>query len=109
MIKVSVLYPHSENGHFDHDYYRDRHMPLAKSRFGDALLSYSIDRGLGDGTPGGAPAYHAMGHLFFDSVETFQNAFGPVADEILGDIPNYTDAAPVLQISDVVIDHIPRS
>ena len=30
-----------------------------------------------------------------------QAAFGPVAAEILGDIPNYTDIEPLTQISDV--------
>ncbi len=28
MIKVSVMYPHNSGARFDHDYYRDRHMPL---------------------------------------------------------------------------------
>lgn len=39
--------------------------------------------------------------MLFDSLESFQGAFGPHMGEILGDIPNYTDAAPVVQISDV--------
>ena len=28
MIKVSVLYPYSQESRFDHTYYRDSHMPL---------------------------------------------------------------------------------
>lgn len=43
-----------------------------------------------------------MCHLFFDSVESFQTGFGAQAKTIMADIPNYTDLAPVLQISDVV-------
>ena len=42
-------------------------------------------------------------HIRCDSVESFQAGFGPHAKEILGDIPNYTDLAPVLQISEVVV------
>ena len=44
-----------------------------------------------------------MGHLFCDSVEAFQVGFGPHAGEIMGDIPNYTDIAPVIQISEIVV------
>jgi len=36
-------------------------------------------------------------------VETFQGGFGPHAKEIMGDIPNYTDLTPVIQISEVVV------
>jgi uncharacterized protein (TIGR02118 family) len=42
-----------------------------------------------------------MGHLYFDSVEDFQNSFGPHADAIMGDIPNYTNIEPVIQVSQV--------
>jgi uncharacterized protein (TIGR02118 family) len=45
---------------------------------------------LAGATPGSPPTFTAMGHLYFDSVEAFQAAFGPHAGEIMGDIPNYT-------------------
>ena len=41
--------------------------------------------------------------LLDDSVEAFNAGFGPHANEILGDIPNYTDLQPVMQISEVVV------
>jgi uncharacterized protein (TIGR02118 family) len=44
-----------------------------------------------------------MCHIFCDSVEDFQKGFGPHMQEIMGDIPNYTDLAPVIQISEVVV------
>jgi uncharacterized protein (TIGR02118 family) len=44
-----------------------------------------------------------MCHLFSDSIEAFQAGFGPHAREIMGDIANYTDIAPVMQISEVVV------
>lgn len=101
MIKVSVMYPHKDGAKFDMDYYCATHMPLVRDKLGAALKSMSVDAGLGGAAPGSAPAYVAMGHLFFDSVEAFQTAFAPHADAILGDIPNYTDIDPVIQISDV--------
>jgi uncharacterized protein (TIGR02118 family) len=96
MIKVSVMYPNKPGARFDHDYYRDRHMPLVKKLMGDKCI--------GGEAPGKPPTYIAMCHIFCDSVEAFQAGFGPHASEILGDIPKYTDLQPVLQISDVVVE-----
>lgn len=103
MIKFSVMYPHAPGARFDHDYYREKHMPLIKARMGDACLSYTIDKGLTGGAPDSTPTYVAMCHVFAESVEAFQNAFGPHAKEIRGDVKNYTDTAPVIQISEVVV------
>ncbi len=104
MIKVSVMYPNKEGARFDHQYYRDKHMPLVKARMGDACKYYTIDKGLAGGAPGDPATYVGMCHIFSDSVEAFQKGFGPHAREIMGDIPNYTDIAPVMQISEVVVE-----
>jgi len=103
MIKVSVMYPYTEGARFDHAYYRDKHMPLLKARMGDACKSYTIDKGLAGGAPGTPPTYVGMCHVLSESVEVFQAAFGPHAKEITGDIKNYTDITPVMQISEVVV------
>jgi uncharacterized protein (TIGR02118 family) len=42
-----------------------------------------------------------MAHLVFDSVDAFQSAFAPHADSIMGDIPNYTDIQPLIQVNEV--------
>ena len=104
MIKVSVMYPNKEGARFDHEYYRDKHMPLVKARLGDACKYYTVDKGLAGGAPGDPATYVGMCHIFSDSVEAFQKGFGPHAKEIMGDIPNYTDIAPVMQISEVVVE-----
>ena len=103
MIKVSVLYPNKAGARFDHAYYRDRHMPLVKARMGDACKFYTVDRGLAGGAPGAPATYVASCHIFCDSPESFQSSFGPHAQEIMADIPNYTDLEPVIQISEVVV------
>jgi uncharacterized protein (TIGR02118 family) len=104
MIKVSVMYPNNPGARFDHDYYREKHMPLVKARMGDGCKYYTIDKGLGGGAPGAPATYVGMCHIFADSVESFQKSFGPHAKEIMGDIKNYTDIAPVMQISEVVVE-----
>ena len=39
-----------------------------------------------------------------ESVELLQQALGPHAKEIMADIPNYTDAQPLIWISEVVVE-----
>ena len=51
--------------------------------------------------PGALMTYVAIGHLTFDSVESFQASFFPHAGEITADISNYTNVQPVVQISEV--------
>jgi uncharacterized protein (TIGR02118 family) len=42
-------------------------------------------------------------HLYFESVDAFVQAWGPQAQEIVGDVPNYTNCEPIIQISTVKI------
>jgi uncharacterized protein (TIGR02118 family) len=103
VIKVSVMYPNTPGARFNHEYYRDQHLPLLKALMGDSCKYYTIDKGLAGGAPGSPATYVGMCHLFSDSIEAFQAGFGPHAREIMGDIANYTDIAPVMQISEVVV------
>ena len=103
MIKVSVLYPKTDSSSFDMDYYCNNHIPMVQEKLGAALKKVAVEGGLGGGTPDSPPSYAAMGHLYFDTVEDFQSSFGPHAAAIMADIPNYTDVAPVVQVSDVRI------
>jgi uncharacterized protein (TIGR02118 family) len=113
MIKVNVMYPYTEGARFDHAYYRDRHMPMMKARLGSACAYYTVEKGLAGRAPGaplaGAPpAYVAMCAFICDSAEGFQAAMKEHGAEILGDIANYTDIAPVLQFSEVVVERSDR-
>jgi len=58
-------------------------------------------QGIAGGEADAPPTYMAIARLTFDSVDAFNGSFGPHADEILGDIPNYTNATPVIQVSEV--------
>ncbi len=70
MIRLSVLYPSSEGATFDHDYYRDTHVPLAMRAWG--LAKADIDKGV-DGP------YVAAVHFEFDSVDALGAAMGAEA------------------------------
>ena len=103
MIKVSVFYPDREGSKFDMDYYCNSHIPMVQEKLGPACKNVAVEHGIAGATPGSRPGFIAMGHLYFDSVEAFQKAFGPHADAIMGDIPNYTDSQPTIQFSEVKV------
>lgn len=102
MIKVSVLYPNGDGKKFDMEYYNNSHIPLVSKTLGDALKAASYDKGLGGGTPGSPAIYVAMANLYFNSMEEFGHAFATAAPTLMGDLPNFTDIAPVVQISEVI-------
>jgi uncharacterized protein (TIGR02118 family) len=101
MVKVSIFYPTHKGSRFDMSYYCSRHMPLVQRLLGQALKGVSVEQGISGGQAGSPPAYTAMGHLLFDSVEAFQSSFGPHAQEIMADIPKYTNIEPMIQISEI--------
>ena len=96
MIRLSVLYPRSDDATFDHDYYRDQHIPLCLETWGLGDSAAEIDRGL-DGP------YVAAVHFRFDSPEALGAAMSaPGTGNVLADVPNYTNIAPVMQTSEIV-------
>jgi len=103
MIKVSVFYPDREGSKFDMDYYCSSHIPMVRQKLGAACKGVGVELGIAGATPGSRPGFIAMGHLYFDSVEAFQTAFGRHSEAIMADIPNYTDIQPTIQISEVKI------
>jgi len=101
VIKVTVFYPSTAGGTFDMAYYLDNHMPMVGRLLAPALKGSAVEEGLAGGQPGAPPTYLAMGHLVFDSVEAFQKAWDPHAQAIVGDVPNYTNTQPTIQISEI--------
>jgi uncharacterized protein (TIGR02118 family) len=103
MIRVTVLYPNATGKRFDHDYYAGKHLPMVMDRlkaFG--MLRYEVDKGLAGG-PGAPAPFVAACHLYFNRAADFEKGIGSHGAEILGDIPNYTDISPQIQISEIVV------
>ncbi|WP_299683660.1 EthD family reductase [uncultured Dokdonia sp.] len=101
-VKVTILYPNSDGTTFDMDYYSNKHMPMVADLMGEALKGLRIDTGISGRTPDDPIPYLAIGYLYFDSLEAYQEAFAPVAEKIVTDIPNYTNTRPIIQISEIV-------
>jgi uncharacterized protein (TIGR02118 family) len=94
MIRLSVFYPSTEGATFDHDYYRNKHVPLALKTWGIDVAE--IDKGV-DGP------YVAAVHFKFDSPEALAAALANEnTGDVLADVANYTSISPVLQTSEIV-------
>ena len=94
MIKLTVSYPSGEGTTFDHDYYAASHIPLCNSTFNPVRTE--VEKGIDGPSVAGVVFY-------FDSMDALQGALnGPKTADVLADIPNYTNIAPVMQISEIV-------
>jgi uncharacterized protein (TIGR02118 family) len=93
MIRLSVLYPTTEGATFDHDYYRNQHVPLVMKTWG--LETAEIDRGV-------EGPYVAAVHFRFESQEALAAARAAEGTRaVLADIPNYTTITPITQTSEI--------
>ena len=94
MIRVSVYYPATEGATFDHDYYRDKHVPLVVRTW--SPQSAEIDKGV-DGP------HVAAVHLTFESLDALQQAMAADGTaDVLADVANYTSITPILQTSEIL-------
>jgi uncharacterized protein (TIGR02118 family) len=105
MFNISSIYQKKDGYRFDFDYYLNRHMPLSIERLSSAegFEGVSVERGVDIEQPKIESSYVAMCHYYFDSLEHFMAAFMPHAEELQGDIANYTNIEPVIQINEVKI------
>jgi uncharacterized protein (TIGR02118 family) len=94
MIRLSVLYPTTEGATFDHDYYREKHVPLAVKSWG--LDGAEIDRGVNG-------PYVAAVHFKFESEDAMNAAMASEGTgAVMADLANYTTIMPAMQISEIV-------
>lgn len=94
MIRMTVLYPETEGATFDHDYYRNTHVPLAVKAW--SLAGAEIDKGLNG-------PYVAGVHFKFESMDALGAAMGaPGTGNVLADVANFTTIIPVMQTSEIV-------
>ena len=98
---VSVVYPKTASSHFDHTYYLQKHLPLVQRTYGaNGMLSAKILRGTS--SLGGAPIYELIALLEFADMDSFLKAAGAHSDEVMADVPHFTDIRPLVQFNDSV-------
>ena len=92
-VRLSVLYPAGDGTTFDHEYYKNTHVPMCTEAWN---VGAEIDKGVNG-------PYLAAVHFFFESTDAMNSAMGaPGTAAVMADVPNYTNATPVMQISEIV-------
>ncbi|WP_428739802.1 EthD family reductase [Sulfurimonas sp.] len=105
MLNYTLLHREKEDSRFDFEYYLNVHMPRSIELLSNAkgFVKVSVEKGVELQEYNIASNYVAMCHYYFETIEDFLNAFMPHAEELQGDIKNYTDIEPTIQINEVKI------
>ena len=99
-ITVTAMYPNTPGSKFDMDYYLGSHLEMVGKHLGESLVSKRVVKGLGTVDPDTPAPYQVMAIIEIDSMNALQEMLREHGEEILGDIPNFTDVAPIIQISE---------
>ena len=103
MIRVLMLFPNEEGSSFDHTYYTENHLPLVKERLEPhGLVRVEIDKGISATDPNAPPPFTVMASLMFNSVDEVHQAFMAEGRAVMGDIANFTNTKPTIQINEIV-------
>jgi len=101
-LSLQLAFPSSSGTFFDHDYCFGQHQEILRQHMGQYVHSVFVTKGATG--PSGQPApFHAIATLTFtgkSSLEAALAASGPV----IADFANFTDATPVTQFGEIVID-----
>ena len=103
MIKVTVQYSNEPGKKFDWDYFLGDHMAILHRELDHrGMVRVEIDKGISAADPSAPAPFVGAAHLIFNTVEEVHAAFMAAGRPVMGDIPNYTDISPTIQISEMV-------
>jgi uncharacterized protein (TIGR02118 family) len=97
---VTVMYPNTPGSKFDMDYYLASHIPLVDKLWGPKLISVRAIKGLATPDPATPVPFQVIAILEMESPDVLQQLIAEHGQEVMGDIPKFTDVEPVVQISE---------
>ena len=99
---ITVMYENVDDATFDLDYYMTEHMPLVDRKFKPfGIKGWRVLKAVGTPT-GEKPLYSIIANLEFDTAEQFKAAVAAEGCLVFGDVPNFSNKAPVVVIGDLV-------
>ncbi len=102
MIHLNIYYPNTPDRHFNLDYYVGTPMPMATRLPGDVLKEITLEHRMAGVEPNSPPTCIISCPIRFESIEVFMEAWSRIGEQLGGDIPNYTEVAPVTQFSRII-------
>ena len=77
-------------------------MPLVHQRLDPGgLIRSEIESGISSADPSAPAPFVAIGTLYFNTTDEVHEGFKTHGRELMGDLPNFTDIAPQVQISEI--------
>lgn len=102
MIRVTVAYTNEPDKKFDWDYFVGPHRTLIHRELDSrGMVRFEQDKGVSGSDPNAPAPFVAMAHLTFNTADEVHEAFRAAGRAVMGDIPNYTDIPPTVQISEI--------
>lgn len=86
---------------FDFNYYSTKHIPMVSRLLGANNKKTEIRKGIAS-PDGSSAAFVCIASIWISSIEEFQATLAKHGAEIMGDIPNYTDIQPIIQVDEVI-------
>lgn len=103
MISIIMLYPKTTDSTFNWDYFISTHIKRIHEIFDPfGLVRVQLHSGMGSALPGQPPPYACLCEFNFETLEGFQKGFMAEGAWIMGDIHNYTNVQPLVQISSLI-------
>lgn len=93
MVRMTFLYPKTDESTFDMDYYTSTHMPMVASALGDDCHGWGADKII-------SGPYEAIGWMLVSNAEAW--AAVTASGTISADVPNYASVRAEVVMGDVV-------
>lgn len=100
---LTVLYPYDPADRFDHEYYRDQHMPSLVEMFGrEAITRVEVRKGLSSPNGREPPLYSCTANIYVSDARAFAAAESRNRQRIDDDVRRFTSVSPISLMTEVI-------
>jgi|SRR6056297_279795 len=99
-LSLQVIYPITEDTHFDFEYYLGTHIPMVGEHMGAHIDKTLVTKGLASG-PEVAPHSYAVATMTFADQGALDSALA-ASGPVIADIANFTNTQPQMLIGEVI-------
>ncbi|KAF9871978.1 ethyl tert-butyl ether degradation EthD [Colletotrichum karsti] len=102
-VAITVLFRNEADAKYDIDYYANNHMPLIQTQWQKyGVQGWSVTK-FGNGVDGSAPQFAFGSTVVWENHDQINKAFtGPEVEEIMKDLPKFSNTQPVFLVGEVI-------